>query len=55
MNVPFSTAGILIDNYNNGPWLRACVDSALDQTRPADEVIVYDDGSNDDSRAILRS
>lgn len=46
---------ILINNYNNGPWLRACVDSALNQTRPAEEVIVYDDGSTDDSIALLRS
>lgn len=47
--------GILINNYNNGKWLRTCIDSALAQTRPADEVIVYDDGSSDDSLAILRS
>ncbi|MEY4489436.1 MAG: hypothetical protein RIQ79_1944 [Verrucomicrobiota bacterium] len=47
--------GVLINNYNNGPWLRACVDSVLAQTRPADEVIVYDDGSSDDSLAILQS
>ncbi len=46
---------VLINNYNNGPWLRACVDSVLAQTRPADEIIVYDDGSTDDSLAILRS
>lgn len=46
---------ILINNYNNGRWLRESVDSALNQTRPADEVIVYDDGSSDDSLAILRS
>lgn len=48
-------AAILINNYNNGPWLRACVDSALAQTRPADEVVVYDDGSTDDSLSLLRS
>jgi glycosyltransferase involved in cell wall biosynthesis len=47
--------GVLINNYNNGPWLRACVDSALAQSRPPDEVIVYDDGSTDDSLAILRA
>lgn len=46
---------VLIDNYNNGPFLRSCVDSVLAQTQPADEVIVYDDGSTDDSLAILRS
>lgn len=47
--------GILINNYNNGRWLRTCIDSTLEQTRPADEIIVYDDGSTDDSLAILRS
>lgn len=46
---------LIIDNYNNGPYLRACVDSALNQTVPADEIIVYDDGSSDDSLAILKS
>lgn len=45
---------ILINNYNNAPYLRECVDSALAQTRPAGEVIVYDDGSDDGSIAILR-
>jgi glycosyltransferase involved in cell wall biosynthesis len=45
---------VLIDNYNNGPYLRACVDSVLSQTQHADEVIVYDDGSTDESLAILR-
>jgi glycosyltransferase involved in cell wall biosynthesis len=47
--------GVLINNYNNGPWLRACLDSVFTQTRPADEVVVFDDGSSDDSIAILRS
>ncbi len=46
---------ILINNFNKGPWLRECVDSALRQTRPANEIIVYDDGSTDDSLSILRS
>lgn len=46
--------GVLINNYNNGPWLRAAVDSVLAQTRPADEIIAYDDGSTDDSIATLR-
>lgn len=49
------TTAILITNYNNAPWLRACLDSALAQTRPADEIIVYDDDSSDESREILRS
>ncbi len=43
------TTSILINNFNNGRYLTACVDSAFAQTRSADEVIVYDDGSTDDS------
>jgi len=46
---------VLINNYNNGPYLREGVESVLAQTQPADEVIVYDDGSTDDSLAVLRS
>jgi glycosyltransferase involved in cell wall biosynthesis len=46
---------VLINNFNNGPWLRACVDSVINQTRCPEEVIVYDDGSTDDSLSILRS
>lgn len=49
-----STSSILINNYNNGRYIAACVDSALGQTRPAEEVIVYDDGSTDESLDILR-
>ena len=45
----------MINNFNNGPWIRACVDSAIQQTRKPDEIIVYDDGSADESLAILRS
>lgn len=47
--------GVLVNNYNNGPWLRECVESVLGQQPPPDEVIVYDDGSTDGSLAILRS
>ena len=45
----------LINNYNYARYLPAAVDSALAQTHPLDEIIVADDGSTDDSLAILRS
>ena len=48
------TTSILINNYNNARYIAECVDSALRQTVAADEVIVYDDGSTDESLNILR-
>lgn len=39
---------------NASRWLRACVDSALAQTWMEKEIIVVDDGSTDESLAILR-
>ena len=43
---------IVIPCFNNGQWLRQAIGSALAQTWPALEVIVVDDGSTDDSRAV---
>ena len=47
-------ASIVISNYNYGKYLRASIDSALDQTASA-EVIVVADGSSDESPGIIRS
>lgn len=41
--------------FNAGPWLRGAIESALAQTHPSIEVIVVDDGSTDDSRAVAAS
>jgi glycosyltransferase involved in cell wall biosynthesis len=46
---------ILINNYNYAPYLRHAIDSALGQTYTNIEVIVVDDGSQDDSRQIIES
>lgn len=40
---------VVIPCYNHARFLPAAIDSALRQTRPADEVIVIDDGSTDDT------
>lgn len=44
---------IIINNYNYGRYLAPAIESALGQTYPAVEVIVVDDGSTDDSRAVI--
>jgi glycosyltransferase involved in cell wall biosynthesis len=44
---------VVITNHNYGRFLTAALDSALAQTHSPVEVIVVDDGSEDDSRAIL--
>lgn len=42
----------IVTNHNYGRYLRRCIDSALEF---CDEVLVYDDGSTDDSMDILAS
>ena len=44
---------VIIPNYNYARFLRQSIDSALAQTYPNLEVIVVDDGSTDDSLAVL--
>jgi glycosyltransferase involved in cell wall biosynthesis len=44
---------IIVLNYNYGRFLSAAIDSALNQDHPLCEVIVVDDGSTDDSRAVI--
>ncbi len=46
---------IVVPAYNHGRYLAECVDSILGQTYVAIELIVLDDGSTDDTRAILES
>jgi glycosyltransferase involved in cell wall biosynthesis len=44
---------VLINNFNYGRYLAQAIDSALSQSYKPIEVIVVDDGSTDDSRAII--
>lgn len=46
-------ASIIVTSYNYARFLRTTIDSALDQTYPA-EVVVVDDGSVDESPSIIR-
>lgn len=43
------TISTVVVNYNNGPFVRRCVESFLSQTRPPDEVVIVDDASTDES------
>ncbi len=52
---PEPLVSILINNHNYGRYLRACIASALGQSYRSVEVVVVDDGSTDDSVAIIRS
>ncbi|MEJ7785934.1 MAG: glycosyltransferase family A protein [Solirubrobacteraceae bacterium] len=48
-------ASVVITSYNYARFLRETIESALAQTHPGTEVIVVDDGSEDDSPAIIAS
>lgn len=43
------TFSIVIPTYNGAEFIEQCIESALNQTRPADEIIVSDDNSSDDT------
>jgi glycosyltransferase involved in cell wall biosynthesis len=44
---------VIITNYNHGRYLRDSVSQILNQTRTADELIIVDDASTDNSAAII--
>lgn len=45
---------VIVPTYNNAPWLPQCLDSLLAQTHENLEIIVVDDGSTDNTEAILK-
>ena len=48
-----SRISIIIPSYQHADTLLACLKSVFGQTRKPDEVIVVDDGSTDDTQAVL--
>jgi GT2 family glycosyltransferase len=48
------SAAVVIPCWNGRRWLDGCLESVFAQTRPADEVIVVDNGSTDGSAELVR-
>ena len=49
------SVSVVMSVWNGATYLEECLDSILSQSRPAEEVIVIDDGSDDDTPRILQS
>lgn len=48
------TLSVILPNYNHAASLPRALDALLSQSRPADQIIVVDDASTDDSLTILK-
>jgi glycosyltransferase involved in cell wall biosynthesis len=49
------TISVVLPAYNAARTLRETIDAVLAQTVPADEILVFNDGSKDDTEAVLQS
>ncbi len=45
---------VIITSHNRGKIIERAVDSVLGQTRPADEIILVDDGSSDNTNQLIK-
>jgi glycosyltransferase involved in cell wall biosynthesis len=47
------TVAVVIAFFNGADWVERALKSVVSQTRPADEIIIVDDGSRDDQHSAL--
>ena len=55
MSTDSPLVSVIIPNYNYAPYVGEAIDSVRAQDYPNVEIIVVDDGSSDDSRAVIES
>ena len=48
------TMTVIVPNWNCAPWLEEAIDSLVGQSSPPEQIIVIDDGSTDNSVALLQ-
>ena len=53
--MPDLTVSIVIPTYNRAHLLERALSSAVSECKPGDEVIVVDDGSTDNTEAVIRA
>ena len=51
--IPRETVDVVIPCFNGGSFIERCIESVLSQTAPVNRIIFVDDGSTDDSLAII--
>ena len=51
--VPYPKVSVIIASYNHAPYIEASIRSVMAQTYPDIELLVVDDGSSDDSVAVI--
>jgi len=54
-NTARPTVSVVLPNYNHARFIGAALGALATQTRPPDEIVVVDDGSTDDSIAVIES